>query len=1586
MKILNSLKSILWFVLLAGVSFAQVDQAGSVDSQFTQDFGVDSVNLQNLTVNIDVPVISKPGAIPFSYHLLGASACGTVQDGAQLANSYAVCGLGINKQYFYNNSANFSLTGVSPSKRWTIGANPHATTSYCAADGNAAVTTYSGLYVIGPDYQTYHLPSTDKISTESGGSSCAVGLDDYTTQGHVHVIASNLNSVSAVYTADGFTYGAGYVSDPFGNRISGMTDTLGNVAVAVVLNSPGETDTYHDTTGAAQPITSVFGAATTVKTAFGCGTAPNDITTTAQLLSEIDYPDGNNLYFTYEPISGGVTGRLRQITYRTGGTATYTYGAKIACSSLIPSSLSRTTQDGTTTYTVAVFGTGPYGTTTTVLDPGKNKTVYTFMGTGADGTAGAPLTLTQKQVYQNTGTVTSPAYTLLSTTIYCYNGNSTACPTTQAAYPITEKDTYTAPGVKTTYSRTKQLFDTYGNVTSIARYPFVAIGGGTPVETTTITYGSWNGSSCVAVGSGIVNKPCRITTTDNASHTLSDELHNYTAKGFPANVSHWSGSTWITSYASVNAANGTVATTTNPLGLVTTYTYTGGCNGLLPTATSATLGSTTLTTGATWDCNMGKLMSSIDENSHTSNFTYDLFGRPYSQTDPSGLYELDERYPSATSSTLTDSTYFTTTNTVDGLGRPIRSQTTDGASYDTVSSAYAFTTGTNPQFQVSTSQPCIATLGADCTKNHFGKVDPLGRPISSSTTSNETGATSYNQNDISFTLSPAPSGENNKTVQTEYDGLGRVISTCALQTTGGTACGQVDGNSGILTTFAYSSGPWSRTVTATRGSQVHTTIYDALGRVRSVTTPEAGTTTYVYDTATAMCGSGVAPGTLVETIDNAGTHMCFGIDAIGRTFQAHDPTYSQGCHSWVFGDQYSGTPNVSNANLRLAEAYTDSNCSGASKITDEYFSYDKDGRATDVWETTPHSGGQYHTQANYAVNGALASISGVPGKSTYTIGLDPNGRPDTSTYGATPVATNVTYNGAGQTKRIDYGADSDVFGYSADTGLMNNFTYTLGTTTYVGTPLWNANRTLKKLTIVDGFNATDSQTCNFNPTDHAGTGYDDVGRLIGTYCGAVWNQTYSYDQYDNFSKSGTTNWNPGYNSTATCPTGTICNHITGAGYDSDGQVTYDLNNSFAWDGYHKMITANSGPSLGSCGGAGVVCLTYDALGRAVEKNLGGTFTEYLYSPAGLTAIMSGQTANAFRAPIPGGAIFTSNSTGNIVSHLDWLGSSRLSATLGHAVSRDTAYSPYGEDYASTGTGIVQEFAGMFTDHDTNVLFDTPNRQFDVSSGSRWLSPDPARASWNAYSYPTNPNSATDPTGLEQREQGANEFGNTYGGAPDYDEILTGICSSAECAAVPEPGGEWSADAANTWVNSVNSSLDALTSASYTYSADVNTGPSSVTFNPDLPASGPNPTLNILAITFDTSYRVAGVGLANFEMSSMVGGFSAHGSPEFQGLKFSRGTFSNRGTMTLEEATDVFGPPTHSSPVTDSWDVPGAKNITHYWDRPDLGGYYRLSNHYGQVGKSNWGLGGVVPPGAGYTHFGDTLYLGFAKYVDLTPIP
>lgn len=64
------------------------------------------------------------------------------------------------------------------------------------------------------------------------------------------------------------------------------------------------------------------------------------------------------------------------------------------------------------------------------------------------------------------------------------------------------------------------------------------------------------------------------------------------------------------------------------------------------------------------------------------------------------------------------------------------------------------------------------------------------------------------------------------------------------------------------------------------------------------------------------------------------------------------------------------------------------------------------------------------------------------------------------------------------------------------------------------------------------------------------------------------------------------------------------------------------------------------------------------------------------------------------------------------------------------------------------------------------MYDTPNRELSVVG--RWLSPDPAGTGWNQYSYPTNPNSATDPTGLIAKIAFNNpNSGNVNGGECSY---------------------------------------------------------------------------------------------------------------------------------------------------------------------------------------------------------------------------
>lgn len=1318
------------------------------DEQASQNFGIDSINLQNLSLSIKVPVLAKPGAIPFAYSLYGTNSCqGTVINGT--ANT--VCGF-LN---FYNsaldceNSWCLSLNDYATGGAWNMYPTTTTTGNVCGDGG--VYDKFTNFVLMAPDGSTYYLPSTDYAQYEAPGhgtGACNHTFTDYTTSGGIKVTSDDRGHVANMIFPNGVTSTGAGLTDVFGNSITYnagyYVDTLGvNPALSFTTQSgsTGEVDTYKDTGGTSHEIKQIL-TAETVKTTFGCAAYPDQTLSGKYAVTEVQYPDGINLYFSYEAITGGITGRIHQLTYRTGGTAIYTYGS-MNCPSLIPSWVTRTTADGATSYTFAMNGT--HGTTTTVLDPGKNKSVYYFQGTDSNGlpVQGTPLTLTEVQVFQNTGSVGTPSYTLLSTTIYCYNNNTTNCPTTKAAYPILHKDIYVAPGSKTTYSRTHYDYDTgcsgsCGLVTSVAEYAsWVAIGAGTADNTTAITYGSWNSgtSSCGAVGSNIISLPCHVKTTDSASppHTLSEALYTYTSKGFRTQAQNWTGSTWITTSASPNT-NGTVASSTNALGKSTTYSY-GDCNGMLPTNSTTLMagGAYSLFTDTTWDCNGGKLMS-FDDNNASFTYGYDLLFRPTSQRDNSNGYEVDESYLAPTVTQVTDS-YVSTLLTVDGLGRRIRSQATDGSNYDTVTTSYGFN-GT--QFQTSLSEPCIVGINSDCTENHFLTVDPLGRGISSSTTNNETVNTSFNQNDVSVQLGPTPF----KTTQTELDPLGRVTSICTLEGTGGNVCGQVDGNSGILNSVSYSYGVATSTVADTRESQTHTTTRDDLGRITSVSLPESGTTYYYYDTA-ACANSGPSSGNLTCSTDANGVTTVYFYDAINRLTDVNAVTASGDyCRRYRYdiatnGIQTAPTGYVGN-NLggRLMEAETDNCVPPLVAITDEWFAYDHEGRITDIWEMTPNSGGWYHTTATYATNGQLASLSGVPGQATYTITLDSNGRPNLSTLGTTTLVNGVTYNGAGQVKQFGYGTGSnnDAYEYDTNTGLMSSYTFTAGTKSMSGTLHWNANRTLNQLVVSDGWNAGGSQTCNF--------GYDDLGRLTTDNCGSVWTQTYTYDDYDNFSKSGSSNWTPGYQ--INNPSN---NHIIGASYDSDGQLLYDLNNSYTWDGYHNMTSARAGNSFAVCGGTAGTCVTYNALGEPVEVNVGGTISEILYSPAGKAAVMNGSTVRRMYLPLPGGSTATIIGGTNYINHRDWLGNTRLQANLNGGSNLDSAYTPYGEIYATFGNSPQQSFTGLKQDLFAG-LYDAEFREFDQSSGSRWLSPDPARASWNAYSYPTNPNSFVDPLGLD----------------------------------------------------------------------------------------------------------------------------------------------------------------------------------------------------------------------------------------------
>jgi RHS repeat-associated protein len=494
-------------------------------------------------------------------------------------------------------------------------------------------------------------------------------------------------------------------------------------------------------------------------------------------------------------------------------------------------------------------------------------------------------------------------------------------------------------------------------------------------------------------------------------------------------------------------------------------------------------------------------------------------------------------------------------------------------------------------------------------------------------------------------------------------------------------------------------------------------------------------------------------------VDKAGNLTCYGHDALHRLTDAGN---TGTCRHFRYDTQTppSGVT-VTNTLARQAEAYTD-NCSGT-KITDEWFGYDADGRLTDVYESTPHSGGYYHTSASYWANGALYQLYGIPSTPGWYYGwlggagpgLDGEGRytrvaaggsnTDPVPYGSVSYVTSGTTEPIGALTNVSYGSgDSDTFNFDPSTGRKQTYTFSVNSVNDKGTLTWNANGTLGKLVIADGLSGTsDSQTCTYY--------YDDLARLGGkdsngysVDCGSKWSQLFTFDPFGNISKSGTGTFSPTY-STATNQF-TAIPGVT-VSYDQNGNLLTDNLNTYTWD-----------PNWGNPASINSTKLIYDALGQMVEQQNGSSYTQMLYSPVGKTAIMNGQTLVKAFVSLPGGgtAIYNSSSGSPVYyRHADWLGSSRLTSTASRTVYSDSAYSPYAEQYAPDGTADAS-FTGQNTDT-TSTLYDFTFREHSFTQG-RWISPDPAGLrsvdptspqSWNRYAYAlNNPLSYIDPTGLE----------------------------------------------------------------------------------------------------------------------------------------------------------------------------------------------------------------------------------------------
>jgi hypothetical protein len=416
------------FLCSAGLAGGQVSPGTPNFSAF-DSHEVDTIDLLNNNIILNVPVRAKAGAIPFDLHLK--------------ANSY-MSGFGswLPTMEYTGGTSPFAPAANGILGPGTLAGSSVSMSSTC---NGAATTKYMNWYVQTAGGTIHWLPTTDYTTSTSGGN-CQPTFTDATIDGSGFTLTASGSTVVSVYEKNGTSIIDTELKDSNGNFITwngdGWTDTLGLIAVSTTTSAP-----YSWTVGGNDETLTESTSSLTLETAFGCASI-KDLSPTAYTMPVgHSFPDGTSLAYTYEGTpghSGNYTGRIEQITLREGGTITYSYlggNEGINCTYQSVPELKRVTSDGTTTYTLTysqISGSN-YKAANTVVDNGGNKTVYTFTGFTSTGTSATyAQVLTEVQRYLG-------ASTLLTTDVYCYNTAFSSCSTSSA------------PGAQVTIPVSKQI-------------------------------------------------------------------------------------------------------------------------------------------------------------------------------------------------------------------------------------------------------------------------------------------------------------------------------------------------------------------------------------------------------------------------------------------------------------------------------------------------------------------------------------------------------------------------------------------------------------------------------------------------------------------------------------------------------------------------------------------------------------------------------------------------------------------------------------------------------------------------------------------------------------------------------------------------------------------------------------------------------------------------------------------------------------------------------------------------------------------------------------------------------------------------
>lgn len=751
-----------------------------------------------------------------------------------------------------------------------------------------------------------------------------------------------------------------------------------------------------------------------------------------------------------------------------------------------------------------------------------------------------------------------------------------------------------------------------------------------------------------------------------------------------------------------------------------------------------------------------RILSMTDPISRTVQYTYNSQGTLATVTDPGGgvtTYGYDAQNRMTSITDARGITYLQ--NAYDVNGRVSRQVAPDGGVTTFVYTPLNPTVPTSPILLTAVTDP-----RGNTTTYHFNAQGFL------QDVTNSLGQKTIYSTDPGTNLLLSITGPLGRTTAYTYDALGNMTSTTRLAGTTGA----------ITTTYAYD--PLFNKITSITNplGNVTTFAYDGTGNLKSITDSLHASTRFTYDSA----------GELLTTIDPTGDLTQYSYSN-GNLIRVTDPL---GRVTTRTSDAVGRLTGITDTLGHIAQ-YQFNSLNQIISIADPAghlttLSYDANGNLLDVIDRLGRK-----TSYTYDSMDRLATRVDPLGNSE-SFQYDHNGNVTQSTD-ARGVATTHTYDVLNRKLSSSFGNESSIsYSYDAGSRLVSLLDSVSGTITrqYDSLDRMVAEKTSQG-TISLGYDVAGRRTSlTIGGQPSVIFSYDDANRLVQITQGGssialtydstgrrtslklpngvttsyqydaasqlqdikyaagstiLGEQTYTYDQLGrriNIGGSfGRTNLPPVLTGTAYNTDNQLTTFdSSNLTYDANGNLTGDGTNTYTWDARNHLV---------SIGGNTSASFVYDAFGRRVERNIGGSVTNFLYDGVRLVQELSGTVVAANlmvggvdevfqRTDASGASGFLSDVLGSTLALTDGTGAIQTSYT----------YDPFGNTTLS-GAATTNSVAFTGRELDVTGLYYYRARYYSPKL-HRFISVDPAGLNGgdtNLYLYArNNPTSFRDPSG------------------------------------------------------------------------------------------------------------------------------------------------------------------------------------------------------------------------------------------------